>query len=275
MGIDKCDKKPEEYAKAKDMSEEQLKKLSVYCRKGANAKTEKCQKLTKDKEEMKNMEEPSKKDAKFCSNPKNAKNKKCVAYNKQMAYQKKAKFCMQEENKEKEFCQKMPERDDEQTKNKKDFMTTMKEYCMENKESMKCKAFAMKMEKCCEEEGECGVSCDDGEAYDKEKKMCMPVACNAAEACGEDQKCVPFKAECERRTEVHEEGIDVRYDDEMQRKCKYLMLKVQMMKAKEMCMSEEKDERMRKMCEMVSLTKNPKRNATKCGRRCCTRRKMK
>merc|ERR1711879_267107 len=137
------------------------------------------------------------KDAKFCSNPKNAKNKKCVAYNKQMAYQKKAKFCMQEENKEKEFCQKMPERDDEQTKNKKDFMTTMKEYCMENKESMKCKAFAMKMEKCCEEEGECGVSCDDGEAYDKEKKMCMPVACNAAEACGEDQKSVPFKAECE------------------------------------------------------------------------------
>merc|ERR1711941_73692 len=39
-------------------------------------------------------------------------------------------------------------------------------------------------------------------------------------------------------------------DEEMQKKCKSLMLKVQMMKAKEMCMSEEKDERMQKMCEM-------------------------
>merc|ERR1719336_3548320 len=196
--IDQCDKKPEECSKAKEMNEEQLKKLSVWCRKGANAKNEKCEKLAKYKDELKNMEEPSKKDAKLCSNPKNANNKKCAEYKKKMDYQKKAKFCMQEENRSKDFCQKMPEKDDDQTRNKKDFMNTMKEYCMENKESEKCKAFAMKMEKCCEEEGECGVSCEDGEAYDREAKKCMPVACNAANACGEDQKCVPFKAECEQ-----------------------------------------------------------------------------
>jgi len=196
--MDKCEKKPEECLRAKEMSEEQLKKLSIWCRKSANAKNEKCVKLAKAKEEMKNKEEPSKKDVKFCSNPKNENNKKCADFKKKMEYQKKAKFCMQEENKEKDICQKMPEGDDDQTRNKKEFMSNMKEYCMENKESEKCKAFAMKMQKCCEEEGECGVSCKDGEAYDREAKKCMPVACNAENACGENQKCVPFKPECEQ-----------------------------------------------------------------------------
>merc|ERR1711974_19503 len=119
----------------------------------------------------------------------------------------------------------------------------------------KCKKGEDEDAKMCEM-AEFKMGCMDEEVMEKMPKEMQMKLKRMMEESKMDKECMQ---EDEQKYMKKEEMSDMmmkckenfeKMDEEMQKKCKSLMLKVQMMKAKEMCMSEEKDERMQKMCEM-------------------------